>query len=115
FSNLTPPGFWSGTVPFMPREQLLDYRTVRPGSDVWSMGATCYYLLTGAYPRNHHPGRLGWQVVLEGQSVPIRERDARIPLPVAEVIDRSLLLNPADRYQNASEMLEALTRALRRS
>ncbi|HEU5379058.1 MAG TPA: FHA domain-containing serine/threonine-protein kinase [Ktedonobacteraceae bacterium] len=112
FSNLTPPGFSSGTVPFMPREQLLDYRFVRPVSDVWSIGATCYYLLTGAYPREHHPGRSGWQVVLEGQSVPIRKRNAQLPLSVAEVIDRSLQLNPADRYRDANEMLQALTQAL---
>jgi serine/threonine protein kinase len=96
FSNLTPPGFSSGTVPFMPREQLLDYRFVRPVSDVWSMGATCYYLLTGAYPREHYPCRSGWRVVLDGTPVPVHKRNAQLPFPVAEVIDRSLLLNPAE-------------------
>lgn len=113
FSHLTPPGFWSGSVPFMPREQLLNYRFVGPASDVWSMGATCYYLLTGAYPRNHR-GLSSRHVVLYGTPVPIRTRNEQIPLPVAEVIDHSLLLNPADRYQNASEMLEAFTQALHR-
>ena len=51
-SGMTATGMVAGTFQFMPREQLTSYRQVRPTSDVWSMAATVYYLLSGEYARD---------------------------------------------------------------
>jgi serine/threonine protein kinase len=32
----------------MPREQLINFKHLKPVSDVWSMAATFYFMLTGA-------------------------------------------------------------------
>ncbi len=107
-SGMTVTGGVSGSFPFMPREQLTNFKYVKPVSDIWAMGATCYNILTGTYPRISQPGQDPVDVVLNGRIIPIRQRDAQIPKNVAAVIDRSLAQNPADRYQTAGEMLSAL-------
>jgi serine/threonine-protein kinase len=48
-SGLTMAGTAGGTVPFMPPEQALDFRSARPPADQYSAAATLYYLLTGRY------------------------------------------------------------------
>jgi hypothetical protein len=111
YSGMTSTGAYAGSYPFMPYEQIINFRYAKPVTDVWAMGATCYYILTGYFPRNHE-GQDPLKVILEGQIIPIRQRDPRLPVRVAEVIDRSLANKPGDRYQNAGEMHRALAQVL---
>lgn len=69
----------------------------------------CYYV---RMPRDFRRGVDPMEVVLGGRVVPIRERDAGISKKLAEVIDRSLAVNPKERYQDAAQMLDALGKAL---
>jgi len=112
FSGMTMTGHYCGTPYFMPREQVIDFKHVKPTSDVWSMGATLYNMLTGQTPRDFPRGRDPIEIILRGGIVPIRRRDRSIPKKVAEVVDRALLNSPKDRYQDAAEMGEALGNAL---
>ncbi|GCE14503.1 protein kinase domain-containing protein [Tengunoibacter tsumagoiensis] len=109
FSGMTVTGGFAGSFPFMPREQVINFKRVKPVSDVWAMGATCYFLLTGAYPRNHQPGQDPLIAILQEESVPIRKRFPYIPSGVAEVLDRSLATRESERYQTAGEMYQALS------
>ncbi|MDI7277568.1 MAG: FHA domain-containing serine/threonine-protein kinase [Anaerolineae bacterium] len=111
-SGHTVTGQYAGTAPFMPREQVINFRFAKPVTDVWAMGATLYNMLTGQYPYQFTRGEDPIQVILQGRIVPIRDRKAGIPRKVEEVIDRSLAVNPKDRYQNGGELLKALRRAL---
>lgn len=113
FSGMTLTGQFAGTPPFMPREQVLNFKHVKPVSDVWSMAATFYSMLTGQPPRDRPAGVDPMSVVLDGIAVPIRQRDRNIPKPLAEVIDRALAINKKERYQDASEFKTALAKALR--
>src|SRR6266853_1956761 len=97
---------------YMPREQVINFRLVKPVADVWSLGATFYCMLTGQLPRDFPRGVDPMELVLGGRIVPIRERDASIPKKLAEVIDRSLAVNPKERYQDAAQMHDALVKAL---
>lgn len=112
-SGMTATGSYAGSFPFMPREQVINFKHFKPVSDVWAMGATCYNILTGSYPRNLRGARDQIEVVLNGKIVPIRQRDPRIPSQVAEVIDRSLATETSERYQHAGEMHEALAKVLK--
>ena len=47
--GLTFSGEMRGTVPFMPPEQMLDFKTVTPLADLYATAATLYYLLTCQY------------------------------------------------------------------
>ena len=112
FSGMTMTGHYCGTPYFMPREQVIQFKHVKPTSDVWSMGATFYNMLTGQTPRDFPRGRDPVEIILRGGIVPIRRRDRTIPKKVAEIVDRALLDSPNDRYQDATEMREALAKAL---
>jgi Fe2+ transport system protein FeoA len=111
-SGMTATGAVAGTYLFMAREQLTSFRQARPASDVWSMAATLYYLLTGRYARDFgsHPDPLA--VILRGAVVPIRRRDASIPQGLAAVIDRALSDDPEGRYPTAREFDSALRSVL---
>lgn len=113
FSGMTLTGQFAGTPLFMPREQVLNFKHVKPVSDVWSMAATFYRMLTGQTPRDFPKGVDQLLVVLDGNVVPIRKRDSSIPKPLAEVIDRALAIKTKDRYQDASEFRSALAKAIR--
>jgi hypothetical protein len=108
FSGLTVTGQHAGTLQFMPREQVTHFKDFKPDGDVWAMGATCYYILTGSFPRNYLDTSNPIDVVLQGEIIPIRTRDPRIPKTIAEVIDRALANKESERYQDAGEMYEAL-------
>ena len=115
FSGMTLTGTVGGTYDYMPREQLTDFKDTRPVSDVWSMGATFYRVLTGASPRPSPEGRDPMEVVLREKHTPVRQRNPGVSRAVACVIDKSLALEPGDRYQDAGEMGIALEEALSQS
>lgn len=120
-SGITRKGEVRGTVPFMPREQVLDCRFVKPAGDVYAAGATLYWLLTGELTRDFEALDLrgevkdAYLVILDDPVVPIRERDPAVPESIARVLDTALADEPEDRYDTAAEMARALRRAISES
>jgi serine/threonine-protein kinase len=96
----------------MPREQLTQYKYVRPASDLWSMAATFYFALTGSVPIDFPDEKKAIQAILHSDAVPIRRRDVSIPQPLAAIIDRALATSPENRFASAGEMRNALAAAL---
>jgi serine/threonine protein kinase len=107
-SGMTATGTVAGTFQFMPREQLTSYRQARPTTDVWSMAATIYYLLTGQYARDFAAHSDPLAVILRGGVVPLRQRDPSVPEELAAVIDRALDDEPSRRFPTARELVAAL-------
>lgn len=112
FSGMTVTGSYGGTPPFMPREQVINFKYVKPVTDVWALGATYYNMLTGFYPLDFSGEPDHVKVILNGKPTPIRQRRSDIPPRLAEVIDRSLQVKVQDRYQDAGEMLVAVRKAI---
>ena len=111
-SGMSVTGSFAGTPAFMPREQILNFKYAKPVTDIWSIGATFYNMLTGELPRDFPPGKDEMQVILNGGIVPIRKRDSAIPKKLAEVIDRAIVDETQGRWQSACEMRNALESAL---
>jgi len=107
-SGMTATGTASGTIVFMPREQLIHYKYVKPVSDVWSIAATFYEMLTGHLPRDFTPSQDPVAVVLGNPVVPMRKRDTTIPKKVASVIDCALDDETENRYQTAGDFRREL-------
>jgi len=106
-------GDTAGTPVFMPPEQIMNFKQVKPTSDVFSVGATIYFALTGAFPFDFPPKRDPMDVVLNDAVVPIRKRLAGIPEPLATKIDRSVTKSAGSRFKDAGEFLDAIRREIR--
>jgi serine/threonine-protein kinase len=110
-SGITMAGDMAGTFAYMPPEQIRDFRNVRPTSDIYAIGMTAYSLLAGdtALDLGAHNDIAGTvKAIFEGKVIPLRERAADVPQKVAEVIERALAKDPADRWQSAAAMRTAL-------
>ncbi|NEO54300.1 MAG: protein kinase [Okeania sp. SIO3B5] len=106
-SGQTITGNKGGTFPFMPRQQMIDFKYVKPEVDVWAMAATLYNMLTGVYPRDF-VGKDPILTVLQTKPVPIRQRNLSIPKSLAEVIDLALIDEPEIYFKTAKEFKQAL-------
>jgi predicted Ser/Thr protein kinase len=95
---------------YAPIEQMQGAGT-DPRSDLYSLGATLYHLLTGATP----PDALTRATaVLDGDPDPLRpasETAAHVPAEVSDVLSRSMALSAARRFGSAAEMRAALREA----
>ena len=83
-------GGYAGTPVFMPREQITNFKYVKPVSDVWSMGATIYNMLTGAFPYPFSKELDPIVVILNDDIVPLGQWDNTIPRSLCAVLDKAL-------------------------
>jgi eukaryotic-like serine/threonine-protein kinase len=97
-----------GTPFYMPWEQSLNAGLVDPRSDLFSLGATYYHLLTGHVP---FPGRDVAEVARmkeAGVFKPVRQIDANLPRSVDTLLAKLMAHLPGDRFQTASQLIDAL-------
>lgn len=107
-SGLTRTGAAAGKPWFMPRRQVVNFKHARPEVDVWALAATLYWTLTGQPPRHFPPHKDPWQVVLQDDPIPVREREPSIPRPLAAVIDEALREGPPAGFTTAGQLRQAL-------
>jgi WD40 repeat protein len=111
--NLTLTGDLLGTLRYMSPEQararrgLVDQRT-----DVYSLGATLYELMTlqAAFPSDDR-GELLRQITQDDPRPP-RQLDRSIPVEIETIVMKALEKDPADRYPTAHELALDLQRFL---
>ena len=110
--NKTETGTTLGTPLFMPPEQAAGRsRDVDARTDLWSVGATMFSLLTGQYV---HDGENAAQVLIASATTPARSLATVMPgLPdeVVEIVDRALSFHNEDRWDSASAMRTAIMNA----
>ncbi len=107
-SGLTFSGEMRGTIPFMPPEQMLDFKTVTPLADLYATAATLYYLLTCQYIYDDSSGGDLIHMLLEQAPIPILTRRPDIPKALDVVIQKCLARDPKARYPDATSMRKAL-------
>ena len=99
----------SGTPYYMSPEQVLG-RVVDLRTDLYSMGVTLFELATGRLPFDG--GNIPYQHVHADPPDP-REETPALPACLADVVNRCLRKNPADRYGSAQQILDELEEPLR--
>ena len=107
-TNLTQDGVISGTPLFMSPEQARGRRDIDARSDIYSLGAVGYALLTGRPP---FAGAGPLDVVIahiHDDVVPPSTVQPQVPADLEHVICRCLAKRPEDRFQDVESLEQSL-------
>jgi formylglycine-generating enzyme required for sulfatase activity/tRNA A-37 threonylcarbamoyl transferase component Bud32 len=108
-SALTQAGRVLGTPAYMSPEQAAGkIEHVGPASDVYSLGATLYCLLTGKPPFTDGNIPIALANVQRGSFKPPRRVNASAPLALEAVCLKAMALVPEDRYPSPRELAEEI-------
>ncbi len=101
-----------GTVDYMSPEQALRSADVDIRSDLYSLGATLYYLLAGRPPLAETDvsaaTKLLWLQLRE--PTPLHQLRPEVPMQLSAVVNKMLAKDPNRRFQTPAEVSEVLRR-----
>lgn len=101
----------SGTAGYIAPEQLLGEK-LDGRADIYALGCVVYEMLTGELPfAASNLAALATQRLVRPPA-PIRAKNPRIQIPLAEAVMRALERDPDQRYATASEFSEALAASM---
>jgi serine/threonine protein kinase len=104
---LTAPGGILGTLDYMAPEQATDTHGVDTRADVYSLGCTLYFFLTGRAPFKAARGSLEKiRAHAEGPVQPVDRRD--VPAALTAVLTKMLAKSPTERWSTAAEAAIAI-------
>jgi predicted Ser/Thr protein kinase len=110
-SWLTTSGEPIGTPHFMPPEQADSGRgSIGPASDVYSIGAVIYAMLTGRPPFQAASPIDVIMQVLSSDPVPPQRLNATVPVALDAIVMMCLQKDPRKRYRSAAELASDLER-----
>ena len=94
-----------GSPYFMPAEQAMG-RTdlIDERSDIYSLGAVLYVILTGQMPYAGNNVREFMGKVGQVEPRPVRELEPQAPPELAAIVKKAMALVPENRYQSAKEL-----------
>jgi serine/threonine protein kinase len=107
---ITQPGSVMGTPNFMPIEQWGGLKNVDVRADLYSLGASIYFLLTGELPYGAHRDFTQiYRSILQRTLTPLEELCAEeTPKEFIAVIEKMMAFEAKERYANATEVLNEL-------
>lgn len=107
-TDLTKTGLIMGTVDYMSPEQAQNTRLADERSDLYSVGCTLHYLLTGRPP---YHGTTSIERLLAHRDLPIPDLldlNECVPDQIQDILEGCMAKSAENRYQTATELLEAL-------
>ena len=108
--RVTRDGTTVGTVDYMAPEQARDSRKTSERSDIYSLGCTFHYLLTGSPP---YPGGGLADKLSRHHSAPVpdvRDRRPDVPESLAFLVKKMMAKKPEARFPDYTQLIEALDR-----
>jgi serine/threonine-protein kinase len=112
-SRLTQTGIAVGTPAFMSPEQATGEKDVDGRSDVYSLGVVGYLLLAGRLPFQAASTPAMLLAHVSETPPPIGTLRPNAPRALVDILERALAKRPADRWESAMAMRDALRRVQR--
>ena len=109
-SQLTRTGQALGTAAYMSPEQARG-ETVDARTDLWSLGAVLYEMLTGRRPFRRSRPKAVIDAILNEEPKPVSSLQPEVPSVLASVIERCLQKDSNERYATAAALLDDLRAA----
>jgi serine/threonine-protein kinase len=113
--SLTQTGLSVGTPQYMSPEQATGAGDVDARSDIYAVGSVLYEMLAGEPPFTGPTAQAVLARSLTESPRPLTATRTGLPAQVAAVAAKALARSPADRYQTASALAQALGSALEAS
>ncbi|MHC4873574.1 MAG: protein kinase domain-containing protein [Planctomycetota bacterium] len=107
YASLTMSNAAIGTPAYMAPEQSMGAKHVDHRADIYSLGATLYFCLTGDSPFGGSNLVHIMRAIKEG-CTPVAEVRDDVPADLDFIISKAMSPDPDERFSTASEMLEAL-------
>jgi eukaryotic-like serine/threonine-protein kinase len=107
-AELTVKGMCLGTPEYMAPEQAEDAQSVDLRSDIYSLGATLFHLLTGQLPVQGKSYLHRLQHLLTAPPRPLRDARPDAPPDLAAIVDQMRARDPAARPATAEEVIRLL-------
>lgn len=112
-TTMTSTGQMIGTLDYLAPEQASNPRDVDGRADIYSLGCTLYYLLTGEAPFSgpayDTPASKIKGHLVDAPAPLLGNRCSQLPRAVAAIIERMMAKSPGDRYQTPLDVALALT------
>jgi len=97
-----------GTPGFMAPEQICRPDEVDSRTDIFALGCTLFYLLTGRLPLTRDTTEQYFASLLQGKPLSLQSFRPDVPSAVETVVMKMLARDPGDRYQSPREVADAL-------
>jgi eukaryotic-like serine/threonine-protein kinase len=104
-----------GTADYVAPEQVADSRNVDGRADIYSLGLTFYYLLTGRRPFSKPTVMELLMAHQKEKPEPIGKFRPDVPMDLESIIDKMIAKSPMLRYQTAKDVAEKLRKWLSES
>jgi tRNA A-37 threonylcarbamoyl transferase component Bud32 len=112
-STVTQEGVVLGTLEYMAPEQAQGARTVDIRGDLYSLGCTFYFLLTGQVPFPGGTMREKLARLVGDEPVRLTQRRPDVPPAVAAIVRKLMAKDPKQRYPEPATLADELTKVVR--
>ncbi|MCC9600469.1 bifunctional serine/threonine protein kinase/MFS transporter [Stieleria sp. JC731] len=107
-TQVTMQGTAVGTPAYMAPEQSADSSTVDHRADIYSLGCSLFFLLTGRSPYSGDEPIDVLEMHAKSPVPDLAEANPRAPHELADIISRSMAKRPTERYASLAEMIDDL-------
>jgi serine/threonine-protein kinase len=103
-----------GTADYLAPEQAVNSHNVDHRADIYSLGCTLYFLLTGKPPFSE--GSLAQRIAMHQTQEPLSllEADPNLPPELVKICEKMMRKNPDDRYRDCDHLRQAIAGFLAR-